>query len=85
MIYNAALRRIAETDPQRPAAAEDCVEWAQAALAEQARVDAGEYWPAGTGPQLRCYQCDAATTWLAPDSRCGKCTHYTPEEVRGDA
>ncbi len=33
---------------------------------------------------LRCYQCDVKTTWLAPDGRCGQCTRYTPEEVRGD-
>ena len=30
-----------------------------------------------------CYQCDKATTWLAPDSRCGECTRLTPEEVQG--
>ena len=30
-----------------------------------------------------CYQCDKATTWLAPDSRCGDCTRLTPEEVQG--
>lgn len=32
-----------------------------------------------------CYQCEKETEWLAPDSRCGKCTRLTPEEVRGDA
>lgn len=32
----------------------------------------------------RCYQCDKAVTWLAPDSRCGDCTRMTSEEVRGD-
>ncbi len=31
-----------------------------------------------------CYQCDKPTNWLAPDSRCGDCTRYTPEEIRGD-
>lgn len=30
-----------------------------------------------------CYQCDKATKWLAPDSRCGDCTRLTPEEVQG--
>ena len=30
-----------------------------------------------------CYQCDKATEWLAPDSRCGECTRLTPEEVQG--
>lgn len=32
-----------------------------------------------------CYQCDRLAPWLAPDSRCAKCTRLTPEEVRGDA
>ncbi len=32
-----------------------------------------------------CYQCEQPTTWLAPDSRCGKCTRYTPEEIRGES
>lgn len=32
-----------------------------------------------------CYQCDKATEWLAPDSRCGDCTRLTPEEVQGTA
>lgn len=32
-----------------------------------------------------CYQCDKATEWLAPDSRCGDCTRLTPEEVQGVA
>ena len=31
---------------------------------------------------LTCYQCDKETTWLAPDSRCGNCTRYTPEEIK---
>ena len=44
--------------------------------------DLGEIW---TGiASLTCYQCDAETTWLAPDSRCGKCTQFTPEEIRGE-
>ena len=30
-----------------------------------------------------CYQCNTPTTWLAPDSRCGECTRYTPEEIQG--
>jgi len=31
-----------------------------------------------------CYQCDKPTNWLAPDSRCGDCTRYTVEEIRGE-
>lgn len=31
-----------------------------------------------------CYQCDKETNWLAPDSRCGDCTRWTPEEIRGE-
>lgn len=31
-----------------------------------------------------CYQCEKGTNWLAPDSRCGDCTRYTPKEIRGD-
>ena len=31
-----------------------------------------------------CYKCDVETTWLAPDGRCGDCTGYTPEEIRGE-
>jgi hypothetical protein len=30
-----------------------------------------------------CYQCDKETEWLAPDSRCGDCTRFTPDEIRG--
>lgn len=33
---------------------------------------------------MKCYQCEEQTEWLAPDSRCGKCTRYTPEEIRGE-
>jgi hypothetical protein len=29
----------------------------------------------------RCYQCDALVGWLAPDSRCSRCTRFTPEEL----
>jgi hypothetical protein len=32
----------------------------------------------------KCYQCDRATLWLAPDSRCRNCTRLTPEEVKGE-
>jgi len=33
-----------------------------------------------------CYQCDAPVQWLAPDSRCGDCTRYTPHElIEGEA
>lgn len=32
---------------------------------------------------LTCYQCGLKVQWLAPDSRCGKCTRFTPEEVKG--
>lgn len=32
----------------------------------------------------QCYQCDKYTDWLAPDSRCGDCTRYTPEEIMGE-
>jgi Zn finger protein HypA/HybF involved in hydrogenase expression len=28
-----------------------------------------------------CYQCGDPVMWLAPDSRCGDCTGYTPEEI----
>ena len=31
-----------------------------------------------------CYRCDEPTGWLAPDGRCGACTSYTPEEIRGE-
>lgn len=31
-----------------------------------------------------CYQCEKPTDWLAPDSRCGECTRWTPEEIRGE-
>ena len=31
-----------------------------------------------------CYQCGTTTAWLAPDSRCGRCTNWTPEEIRGE-
>ena len=31
-----------------------------------------------------CYQCDHETAWLAPDGRCGACTSYSPEEIRGE-
>lgn len=31
-----------------------------------------------------CYQCDKEVQWLAPDSRCGECTRWTPEEIRGE-
>lgn len=30
-----------------------------------------------------CYECLGETNWLAPDGRCGKCTHYSPEEIQG--
>ena len=35
-------------------------------------------------PKKYCYKCDVETTWLAPDGRCGDCTGYTPEEIRGE-
>jgi len=28
-----------------------------------------------------CYQCEKEVDWLAPDSRCGDCTGYTPDTV----
>jgi hypothetical protein len=28
-----------------------------------------------------CYVCGVPTMWLAPDSRCGDCTGYTPDEI----
>ena len=31
-----------------------------------------------------CYQCGKKVQWLAPDSRCGECTRYTPEEITGE-
>lgn len=35
-------------------------------------------------PKKFCYKCDVETLWLAPDGRCGDCTGYTPEEIRGE-
>ena len=35
-------------------------------------------------PKQYCYKCDVETTWIAPDGRCGDCTGYTPEEIRGE-
>lgn len=35
-------------------------------------------------PAYICYQCDKHVMWLAPDSRCIRCTKYTPEEIRGE-
>ena len=32
-----------------------------------------------------CYQCDKLVDWLAPDSRCPKCTRITPEELTGES
>lgn len=32
---------------------------------------------------MQCYNCYEEVNWLAPDSRCGKCTHMTPEEIQG--
>lgn len=29
----------------------------------------------------RCYECDQVTKWLAPDSRCHRCTRLVPSEV----
>jgi hypothetical protein len=31
-----------------------------------------------------CYQCENEVEWLAPDGRCGNCTGWTPEEIRGE-
>ena len=31
-----------------------------------------------------CYQCENKVEWLAPDSRCGACTRWTPEEILGE-
>jgi len=31
-----------------------------------------------------CYQCDKTCGYLFPDGRCGDCTRYTPEEIKGD-
>ena len=31
-----------------------------------------------------CYQCDAQVNWLAPDSRCYRCTRMTAEEITGE-
>lgn len=28
-----------------------------------------------------CYQCEKEVAWLAPDSRCGDCTGYTPDTI----
>lgn len=48
-----------------------------------AQVREDEARAASPGAQrLTCYQCDKETTWLAPDSRCGECTHLTAEEIR---
>ncbi len=43
----------------------------------------GEYGYTIFGTKI-CYQCDKFTGWLAPDSRCGECTRYTPEEIKGE-
>ena len=32
----------------------------------------------------RCYKCGCYTEWLAPDARCGNCTEYTPDDIRGE-
>lgn len=31
-----------------------------------------------------CYQCEKECDYLLPDSRCGECTRYTPEELIGE-
>ena len=31
-----------------------------------------------------CYECGKFVNWLAPDSRCGDCTRFTPDEIRGE-
>ena len=31
--------------------------------------------------QMRCYECDKITKWLAPDGRCTTCTRCTAEEI----
>lgn len=35
-----------------------------------------------TDNKLRCYECDRLVNWLAPDSRCKKCTRMLPEEIK---
>jgi len=35
------------------------------------------------GDKKTCYQCEKEVDWLAPDSRCGDCTGYTVDEIRG--
>jgi hypothetical protein len=41
--------------------------------------------PAASTPSSKkfCYQCDAEVIWLAPDSRCWKCTRVSPEDAEG--
>lgn len=34
--------------------------------------------------QMKCYECGKPVDHLFDDSRCGKCTRLTVEEVRGD-
>jgi hypothetical protein len=36
-----------------------------------------------TDSKKTCYQCEKRVNWLAPDSRCGDCTGYTPDEIQG--
>ena len=32
----------------------------------------------------QCYKCGTYSEWLAPDGRCGDCTEYTPDDIRGE-
>lgn len=34
--------------------------------------------------QYLCFECYKPCNWLAPDSRCGECTRYTPAEIKGE-
>lgn len=51
--------------------------WTPPAIAEPNSTEPkeGEY---------TCCECGKKTAWLAPDTRCGACTDFTPEEIRGD-
>lgn len=59
-----------------------CVGCALALFLEEAAADEDPFF--GLVAELSCYECGEPTAWLAPDSRCGRCTRLTPEEVTGE-
>lgn len=38
--------------------------------------------PGSTCPKCQCYGCLEYVAWLAPDSRCSRCTRLSPDEVQ---